>query len=76
MYFALAAILARFHYLKYALAVVLVFIGSKVFLAEFVFGGKVPAVLSLGITFGVLAIGVVYSLYKTRDGAVAPGANQ
>jgi tellurite resistance protein TerC len=75
LYFALAAILVRFQYLKYALAVILVFIGSKVFLAEFVFGGKVPAVLSLGITFGLLAIGVVYSLYKTRNTAVAP-ANQ
>lgn len=76
LYFALAAILARFQYLKYALAVVLVFIGSKVFLADFVFGGKVPAPLSLGITFGVLAIGIVYSLYKTRDSAVVPGAGQ
>ncbi len=66
LYFALAAILARFEYLKYALALVLVFIGSKVFLAEFVFDGKVPATLSLGVTFGILAVGVVYSLYKTR----------
>lgn len=66
LYFALAAILERFHYLKYALALVLVFIGSKVFLGDFVFNGKVPAVLSLSITFGILAAGVVYSLYKTR----------
>ena len=34
VYFALAAVLHRFHYLKYALAILLVFIGSKVFVAE------------------------------------------
>lgn len=67
LYFALAAILERFHYLKYALALVLVFIGAKVFLGDFVFGGKVPAVLSLSVTFGILAVGTVYSMYKTRD---------
>lgn len=70
LYFALAAILHRFHYLKYALAVVLVFIGSKIFLGDFVFDGKVPAVLSLSITFGILAVGVVYSLWKTRGDAM------
>ncbi|WP_338844757.1 TerC family protein [Massilia sp. W12] len=69
LYFALAAVLARFHYLKYALAAVLVFIGSKVFLGDFVFGGKVPAVLSLSVTFGLLAAGVLYSMYKTRGQA-------
>jgi tellurite resistance protein TerC len=71
LYFALAAILARFEYLKYALALVLVFIGSKVFLGEFVFDGKVPAPISLGITFGILAVGVVYSMHKTRDQAAS-----
>ena len=79
LYFALSAILARFEYLKYALALVLVFIGSKVFLGEFVFDGKVPALLSLSITFGILAVGVIYSLYKTRgqvDGVAQEGGRQ
>jgi hypothetical protein len=35
LYFALAAMVHRFHYLKYALAAVLVFIGSKIFVADF-----------------------------------------
>ncbi len=68
LYFALAAIIHRFHYLKYALALVLVFIGSKIFLGDFVFDGKVPAPLSLAVTFGLLAAGVIFSLWKTRDG--------
>jgi tellurite resistance protein TerC len=67
LYFALSAMIHRFHYLKYALASVLVFIGSKIFVADFVLGGdKFPPVLSLGVTFGLIAAGVLYSLWKTR----------
>jgi tellurite resistance protein TerC len=66
LYFALAAIIHRFHYLKYALALVLVFIGSKIFLGDFVFGGKVPPLLSLAVTLGLLAAGILYSLWRTR----------
>jgi len=67
LYFALAAMVHRFHYLKYALAAVLVFIGTKIFVADFLFGGdKFPPVLSLGVTFALIAVGIGYSLYKTR----------
>jgi tellurite resistance protein TerC len=66
LYFALAAVIHRFHYLKYALALVLVFIGSKIFLGDFLFDGKVPPALSLAVTFGLLAAGVLFSLWKTR----------
>jgi tellurite resistance protein TerC len=76
LYFALAALVHRFHYLKYALAVLLVFIGSKIFLADlFGFeGGKFPTNWSLGITFAILAAGIGWSLWKTRDTAHAPSA--
>ena len=67
LYFALAAMVHRFHYLKYALAAVLVFIGTKIFVADFLFGGdKFPPVLSLGVTFALISVGIGYSLYKTR----------
>ena len=67
LYFALAAMVHRFHYLKYALALVLVFIGSKIFVADFVLGGaKFPPVLSLGVTFALILGGILYSLWKTR----------
>ena len=69
LYFALAAILHRFEYLKYALALLLVFIGSKVFVADFMGWEKFPAQWSLAITLGILAAGVVYSLWKTRGDA-------
>ncbi|MFZ9395287.1 MAG: TerC family protein [Erythrobacter sp.] len=67
LYFALAAMVHRFHYLKYALAAVLVFIGSKIFVADFLMGGeKFPPVLSLGVTAVLIAAGIFYSLWKTR----------
>ena len=69
LYFALAAMVDRFHYLKYALAGVLLFIGSKIFLADLLGLEKFPPALSLGITFGLLATGVLWSLWKTRSGA-------
>jgi tellurite resistance protein TerC len=73
LYFALAAMVHRFHYLKYALALVLVFIGSKIFVADFVLGGdKFPPVHSLGVTFALIAGGIFYSLWKTKDGVTAP----
>ncbi|ODS62780.1 MAG: hypothetical protein ABS41_06235 [Arenimonas sp. SCN 70-307] len=73
LYFALAAMVHRFHYLKYALALVLVFIGSKIFLGDWLWDGKMPAELSLGVTAALLAGGVLFSLWKTR-GAPATGA--
>ena len=66
LYFALAAMVHRFHYLKYALAIVLIFIGSKIFLADLLGLDKFPPAVALAITFGVLAGGVVYSLVQTR----------
>ena len=69
LYFALAAMVHRFKYLKYALALVLVFIGSKIFLVGMI--GKIPAPVSLGVTFGLLLGGVLYSLFKTRRAGVA-----
>jgi tellurite resistance protein TerC len=64
LYFALAAMLHRFAYLKYALALVLVFIGGKIFLVNIT--GKLPAAVSLGVTVGLIAGGILVSLWKTR----------
>ena len=67
LYFALAAMIHRFVYLKYALALVLVFIGSKIFLVNLV--GKFPPLLSLSVTAALIAGGVLVSLWKTRGRA-------
>jgi tellurite resistance protein TerC len=73
LYFALAAMIHRFHYLKYALALVLVFIGSKIFVSDFLMdGGKFPPVLSLGVTFALIGGGIGWSLWKTRGESFEP----
>ena len=64
LYFALAAMVHRFHYLKYAMAAVLIFIGAKIFWASFI--GHVHPALSLGITLALLGGGIVVSLWATR----------
>ena len=66
LYFALAAVMHRFAYLKQALAVLLIFIGSKIFIADALGLGKFPAEWSLAVTFAILAAGVLYSLWRTR----------
>jgi len=71
LYFALAAMVDRFHYLKYALSLLLVFIGSKIFVADALGLAKVPPPVSLGITFAILAGGIIVSLWKTRDRSTA-----
>jgi tellurite resistance protein TerC len=62
LYFALAALITQFHYLKPALAFVLIFIGGKVFVADILRIEKIPAGLSLGITLGLILGGVILSL--------------
>lgn len=66
LYFALAAMIHRFHYLKPALAIVLIFIGSKIFVADLLGIEKFPASISLGVTLSIIAAGVLYSLWRTR----------
>ena len=67
LYFSLSAMVHRFEYLKYSLSILLVFIGSKIFIADALGLEKFPQSVSLGMTFAILGAGVVYSLYKTRE---------
>ncbi len=66
LYSALAAVLSRIAYLKQALALVLMFIGSKLFVADAMGWDKFPASISLAITVGLIVGGALYSLYRTR----------
>jgi tellurite resistance protein TerC len=67
LYFALSALIHRFAYLKYALATVLIFIGSKIFVADMLGLAKIPPMLSLSITIAILAAGILGSLWATRN---------
>jgi tellurite resistance protein TerC len=53
MYFLLQAVAAKFHLLSYGLAVILVFIGSKMMLIDLV---KIPVMASLGVVVAILAV--------------------
>jgi tellurite resistance protein TerC len=76
LYFALAAAMHRFKYLQYSLATILVLVGIKIFLVPL--GIKIDTALSLAVTISVLAGGIGWSLWKTRNDMPepAPGAKQ
>jgi tellurite resistance protein TerC len=59
MYFLLAAIAAKFHLLSYGLAVILVFIGTKMVLIDVY---KIPVAWSLGVVVAILAITMIWSV--------------
>ena len=59
LFFLLATVVTKFHLLKYGLAVILTFVGTKM-LAEYWI--HIPILLSLGIVIGVLAASIVASL--------------
>ena len=62
LYFALAAMVHRFYALKYALALVLVFIGGKIFWNQIM--GKLDPAISLSVTIALLAGGIACSLLR------------
>ena len=64
LYFALAGVMDKFHYLKIGLGVVLTFVGVKMFLGHTAY--KIDTHLSLGVIIAVLAASVVASLVWPR----------
>ena len=64
MYFLLAAVANKFHLLNYGLAVILVFIGTKMCLID-VF--KIPVAISLGVVVAILAITMVLSVRSSSS---------
>lgn len=64
LYFLLADVADRFHLLKYGLALVLVFIGCKMLIANWY---HLPVVLSLGVIASLIGGSVIASLWVTRN---------
>jgi tellurite resistance protein TerC len=71
MYFMLAEMHERFHLLSYGLAIVLVFIGTKMLLLDIY---KIPVSWSLGFTVVVLALTMILSLKIPPKKGAAQGA--
>ena len=59
MFFLLQAVASRFHLLNFGLAVVLVFIGTKMMLIDIY---KIPVAVSLAVVVGILAVTMVWSV--------------
>jgi tellurite resistance protein TerC len=59
MYFALAGMMELFHYLHYGLALVLIFVGSKMLASHYI---DLPTELALGIVAVILVVSVLASL--------------
>jgi len=77
LYFALAGVMDKFHYLKIGLGVVLAFVGVKMLLAHSPY--KLDTLLSLGVVVGILAVSVVASLLRPKttgpfEGPGGPGS--
>lgn len=62
MYFMLAGAIDKFHLLKYALSVVLIFVGLKMAVLNDWWGGKFPIRYSLGFIAGTVILSIVISL--------------
>jgi tellurite resistance protein TerC len=67
LFFLLASAIDRFVYLKPAVATILVFVGLKMVGSAWI---HLSTPLSLGVVLGLLALGVVASLLRTREGPV------
>jgi tellurite resistance protein TerC len=63
MYFLLAAVADKFHLLNYGLAVILVFIGTKMCLIDIY---KIPVSISLAVVIGILILTMVLSVRTAK----------
>ena len=64
LYFLLADMANRFHLLKYGLAIILMFVGTKMLIVEWL---KIPIAVSLSVVIAVLGISILLSLKATRS---------
>jgi len=71
LFFALARLLDLFHFLRYGLALILVFVGAKMLLSHWV---EVPIALTLGMVGGTIAVCTAASIVFPRKAPPAPGA--
>jgi tellurite resistance protein TerC len=64
LYFVLAGVMHKFHYLKIGLGVVLAFVGVKMLLGHSPY--KIDTLVSLGVVVSVIAISIIASLLRPQ----------
>ena len=67
LFFALAGVMDMFRYLKYGLAAILAFVGTKMLLVDV---APIPIVVSLSVVVGILAISMLASVWSFRSQSV------
>jgi tellurite resistance protein TerC len=73
LYFALAGITKYFHYLKYGLSAILVFVGVKMVIVGFY---KIPIVYSLLTILGILTVSIIFSiLFPQKENQLIKNGN-
>lgn len=70
MYFLLDSLISKFHYLKYSLVFILAFVGVKMILSHVI---HLPVWVSLGVIVLSLAMGLLFSIYKSKDDTATSG---
>lgn len=63
LYFLLAGVMDKFHYLKHGLSVILVFVGIKMVIADLY---KIPTTVSLGVIATILAASIIASIMRAK----------
>jgi tellurite resistance protein TerC len=66
MYFMLSGVMDKFIYIKYGLAAVLVFVGTKMVYLNNAFGGKFPIVWSLSIITLLIGSSILFSVFREK----------
>ncbi len=64
LYFLLADVADRFHLLKYGLALVLIFVGTKMLIVDWF---KIPVGIALGVVAAIIATSVILSIATVRE---------
>jgi len=59
LYFLLASIMDLFRYLKAGISIILFYVGVKMLISGYY---KIPAMLSLGVVLGILALSILLSV--------------
>ncbi|WP_341764152.1 TerC/Alx family metal homeostasis membrane protein [Candidatus Tisiphia endosymbiont of Beris chalybata] len=64
LFFCLANLIERFHYIRYSLAIILIFIGVKIFVVHFI---AIPPYFSLLVVISIITGGIFASIMAPRN---------
>jgi tellurite resistance protein TerC len=69
LFFAVAGVIKKFHYIHYGLAAVLAFVGVKMLVSDFY---KIPSAAALAVIAAILAASMLASTFRRVNGKAVP----